>query len=639
MPVGLSGDVSTLSAPPSFHLSTGTWRGFGTAMWNGRELEQKVARALDCIGQGAAALSEAGATVYSMSNAMQTKGLAGLLHSGAWKEGTEAPAPARAKVKSGPLVFQPQDDEETRAILKLRLERAMGEQDISRVQQLSRELDELEGNDVKRGSLTSTPFLGPAAASGDRASNEEKMRPDMRAQFTARALASSHDQGHMHSDLLCTSALHSSEAEVSPASMRHCSQCYRHRCCTRSDCVGDAAVDDAAHTNAADRWCTGVTRLDAAPATINTAACNAGSDTIELMDRPHEMRSPSVNHPRLDLTYRSLVIAPWMLQGGQTHHLHFMSENPSQPVEEVTFAMSPREREHNSCGSVVGRTSRAAPVSLYSAALAPSSMHETQPMWVAETRRSSGREIYGPSLSSSTTEMHRGNGREVMLLTMHSTSAQSYEVGREPQTEVRIVEDDVVGSSYLGVQQEPLHMPSHEEAHMKEKSHQLGNKPPSQPSSDSASDLAGQQDSRSASQAAKEPASQAANPDASQRASQAANQVEGVHPEGHGEDTGLPPLPDVYEVESVLKVRTAANGKREFLIKWRGWGHSWNNWEPEHHILDRRLLRKFNQRKRQVADPATDSTSQSNEELTIHSKRRCAKEATVKARLASQAEE
>jgi hypothetical protein len=95
----------------------------------------------------------------------------------------------------------------------------------------------------------------------------------------------------------------------------------------------------------------------------------------------------------------------------------------------------------------------------------------------------------------------------------------------------------------------------------------------------------------------------------------------------------------VYEVESVLKMRTAASGKREFLIKWRGWGPSWNNWEPEHHILDRRLLRKFNQKKRQVADPATDSASQSNEELTIHSKRRCAKEATMKARLAAQVEE
>ena len=45
-------------------------------MWTGRELERKVARALDCIGKGAAALSEAGTTVFHMSNAMQKQGLA-----------------------------------------------------------------------------------------------------------------------------------------------------------------------------------------------------------------------------------------------------------------------------------------------------------------------------------------------------------------------------------------------------------------------------------------------------------------------------------------------------------------------------------------------------------------------------------
>ena len=44
-------------------------------MWSGRELEQKVVNALDCIGKGAAALSEAGTTVFAVSNAMQKQGL------------------------------------------------------------------------------------------------------------------------------------------------------------------------------------------------------------------------------------------------------------------------------------------------------------------------------------------------------------------------------------------------------------------------------------------------------------------------------------------------------------------------------------------------------------------------------------
>ena len=106
--------------------------------------------------------------------------------------------------------------------------------------------------------------------------------------------------------------------------------------------------------------------------------------------------------------------------------------------------------------------------------------------------------------------------------------------------------------------------------------------------------------------------------------------------EGDDQDTiGLPPLPDIYEVEKVLDMRVTAHGKREFLIKWRGWGPSWNNWEPEEHILDRRLLRKFNQKKREAAHSAVEHAQESNE-FSIQSKRRCAKEATVRARAAAQ---
>ena len=113
-----------------------------------------------------------------------------------------------------------------------------------------------------------------------------------------------------------------------------------------------------------------------------------------------------------------------------------------------------------------------------------------------------------------------------------------------------------------------------------------------------------------------------------------------VHREITGQDTsdtiGLPPLPDIYEVEKVLDVRTTADGKREFLIKWTGWGPSFNNWEPENHILDKRLLRKFNKKKREETDPPEQAATAS---ITIHSKRRCAKAATIKARATAEAEE
>ena len=94
------------------------------------------------------------------------------------------------------------------------------------------------------------------------------------------------------------------------------------------------------------------------------------------------------------------------------------------------------------------------------------------------------------------------------------------------------------------------------------------------------------------------------------------------------------PLKGIYEVETILNVRETADGKREFLIKWKGWGPSWNNWEPEENILDRRLLKKFNKKKRPLKTSLPDSLPDA-EDFTMQSKRRCAKQAAVKARMAA----
>ena len=97
----------------------------------GRDLDKNVACALDCIGKGAAALSEAGNAVYTMSHAMQKQGISGLLQQEAWKEAKPPPPNSNQAVpsrKSAPQ-FAPQDADEKRAILQVRLERAMREQD------------------------------------------------------------------------------------------------------------------------------------------------------------------------------------------------------------------------------------------------------------------------------------------------------------------------------------------------------------------------------------------------------------------------------------------------------------------------------------------------------------------------------
>ena len=96
-------------------------------------------------------------------------------------------------------------------------------------------------------------------------------------------------------------------------------------------------------------------------------------------------------------------------------------------------------------------------------------------------------------------------------------------------------------------------------------------------------------------------------------------------------------LTGIYEVETLLDVRETADGKREFLIKWRGWGTKWNNWEPEEHILDKRMLRKFNNKKRPME--GTQPSSQDVDDFAMNSKRRCAKLAAVKARMAARNED
>ena len=90
-------------------------------------------------------------------------------------------------------------------------------------------------------------------------------------------------------------------------------------------------------------------------------------------------------------------------------------------------------------------------------------------------------------------------------------------------------------------------------------------------------------------------------------------------------------LTGIYEVETLLDVRETADSKREFLIKWKGWGQIWNNWEPEDNILDKRLLRKFSKKKR----PGEAASSQDVVEFTMNSKRRCAKQAVMRARVAA----
>ena len=85
-------------------------------------------------------------------------------------------------------------------------------------------------------------------------------------------------------------------------------------------------------------------------------------------------------------------------------------------------------------------------------------------------------------------------------------------------------------------------------------------------------------------------------------------------------------------------MRLVKGNRREFLIKWKGWGPKWNNWEPEEHILDRRMITKFDRKRK--ANPASLASPMGDaDNFSMRSKRRCAKTAAVKARTAARKEQ
>jgi len=50
---------------------------------------------------------------------------------------------------------------------------------------------------------------------------------------------------------------------------------------------------------------------------------------------------------------------------------------------------------------------------------------------------------------------------------------------------------------------------------------------------------------------------------------------------------------NLYAAEAILDKKTNESGKDIYLIKWVGWSHQWNTWEPEENITSKSLLKEF----------------------------------------------
>ena len=71
----------------------------------------------------------------------------------------------------------------------------------------------------------------------------------------------------------------------------------------------------------------------------------------------------------------------------------------------------------------------------------------------------------------------------------------------------------------------------------------------------------------------------------------------------------------VYIAEMIMKERKL-NGITQYYVKWKGYSHRENTWEPVENILDRGLLIDFEQRKSKSSSSSASSSTSSSATLS-----------------------
>ena len=623
-------------------------------------LRQKIARALEHLETSARAFTVAGNAILSMSDAIQKDGIWGAMQPAQWNSSATASLPQhvqpvpRRKERS-------RNVEEKRALLHMHLQTAMQLGDVGAVQRLSRQLDELEAqsSSTSRHMPSSWPQAASIPVSCERLTATshamswnyaisdhpipvvpEMHAPSVRMGCPQVAYCQRVSQGYSAVVVGCSAVSDEQQPDTLTAVGISHAMCHAGGLCSRS--TFDAGClprieDIRTHTDACRDVCNtcqrgGHTCLVPASRTENRMKfSHRNSDSKWQDDGNHEENTPA--------------------------HFNVAHEAWGDPVGAVPVGIASQEAEHEagtvSVGIVpqeaapeaVGDPLSVAPVGTAPQEAAPEVGGEhvcAVPVGIAPQEvvpEEGGEPVGAVPVGTALREGAPGSGGEPAGTVPVGISPKvgAMPVGISPQEAAPEVGGDPVSVAPVGIAPQVGAVPvgiAPQEVVPEEGGEPVGVVPVGTALQEGALDVGGENVGAVPVGISPKVGAVPVGISPQEAAPEAGGDPVGVAPVGtapevrceHEDDDCDALTSDVYEVETVLEMRTTDDARREFLIKWKGWSSKWNSWEPEVHILDKRVLRKFNKKKRE------DSAMDDLDTFNMRSKRRCAKQAAVKAR-------